>query len=119
MVAAQYRFHGLNALRYVYKQGKTARADGCLLKYALNTQRHHCRIAVVVSKKVSKSAVVRNRLRRQIYAVVETRAGELPPLDLVFTVLDVRLGDKPEKTINNIISQLMQIALTTTQPVEK
>lgn len=33
------------------------------------------RYAVVVSKKVAKSAVVRNRMRRRVFAIIRTKGG--------------------------------------------
>lgn len=41
--------------------------------------RHQTRIAAVVSKKISKHAPVRNRLRRQIYAHMRSLQDALPP----------------------------------------
>jgi ribonuclease P protein component len=110
MIARRYRFHGYNALNFVYKQGRTARSSICLLRYAANPRRTDCRIAVVVSKKVAKSAVQRNRIRRRIYAQIETGAGSLPAYDLVFTVLAVNILEFSEKDIKNTISQLLQTA---------
>ena len=114
MIARRYRFHGYNALNFVYKQGRTARGPACLLRYAANPRRSDCRIAVVVSKKVAKSAVVRNRIRRRLYAAIEARAEVLPAYDLVFTVLKADVAIVDEKHINAIISQLLQVLPTET-----
>jgi len=117
MIARKYRFHGYNALNFVYKQGRTTRSSACLLRYAANPRRSHCRIAVVVSRKVAKSAVDRNRIRRRIYAVLEARVGELPAYDLVFTVLSSDIANMEEKHINKTIIQLLQVLAV--EPVEK
>jgi ribonuclease P protein component len=119
MIARRYRFHGYNALSYVYKQGRTARSRTCLLKYAANPRRDVCRVAVVVSKKVSKSAVVRNRIRRRMFGQIEDRVGQWPPYDLVFTVLDESIATTSEKNINNIIYDLLQISVTEPVTVDK
>lgn len=47
------------------------------VKYITNPRRKHSRFAVVISKKVLKSAVRRNRVRRRVYEVIR---GELPML---------------------------------------
>jgi len=117
MIARSYRFHGYNALNFVYKQGRTARSSSVLLRYAPNPRRQECRVAVVVSKKVHKSAVGRNRIRRRIYGVIEDRVGEWPAFDLVFTVVDDKIMDIAEKDIKNIISKLLQVS--TIEPVDK
>jgi ribonuclease P protein component len=110
MIARRYRFHGYNALRFVYKEGETARSRSCLLKYAPNPRRKDCRVAVVVGKKLHKSAVDRNRIRRRIFAVLQERVGDLPAYDLVFTVVDDTLVGQSEKYIKDTISRLLQTA---------
>lgn len=67
MIPYKYRFHGHASLRYVYKNGETRRAQYFHLRYVKNSRRQNPRIAVVVSKKVYKSAVGRNRIRRRMY----------------------------------------------------
>ena len=49
----------------VYSQGKYA-ADSLFVAYALANDLTHNRLGVTVSKKASKSAVVRNRIRRWV-----------------------------------------------------
>lgn len=119
MIAQKYRFHGFNALRFVYKQGKTARTSACLLRYAPNPRRERCRVAVVVGKKLHKSAVVRNRVRRRIYAALQEVVGELPAYDLVFTVVDENVAVMPEKDIKDTIIRLLQISGVSGQAVDK
>ncbi len=119
MIAQQYRFHGYNALQYVYRQGRTVSSSHCLLRYGLNSRRSNCRVAVVVSKKLHKSAVVRNRIRRRIFAAVQGRVSHLAAYDLVLTVTDVTVETLTEKDINKIISQLLQIIATKQQAVDK
>lgn len=110
MISRHYRFHGLNALRFVHRQGKTVRAEACNLRYTLNPQRNACRMAVVVSKKVSKSAVVRNRIRRRIYEAAREQLSVTVPYDLVFTAQGLRLATMPKKELNKIISRLLQVS---------
>lgn len=119
MIARRYRFHGFNALNYVYQQGRTARAPMLLLRYAPNSRRQECRVAVVVSKKIHKSAVSRNRIRRRIYGAVEKEVGGWPAFDLVFTVTDAKVMELNEKDIKNIINRLLQVSGLTHLPVDK
>jgi len=87
MLRRDYRFHGYSSLNWVYKTGRTVRDPMVSLRYALNSRRSQYRVAVVVSRKVSKSAVVRNRIRRRIYEIIRTSLGaDLASYDLVFTV---------------------------------
>ena len=70
MIPFSYRFHGHNSLRYVYKNGQAFRNHFATLKITTNKQRKRSRIAVVVGKKILKSAVGRNRIRRRIYEYI-------------------------------------------------
>jgi ribonuclease P protein component len=70
MIPVAFRFHGHNSLRYVYSNGKAIRSHMATLKWVANKHRSKSRIAVVVSKKVIKSAVGRNRIRRRIYEFI-------------------------------------------------
>lgn len=67
MIPFVNRFHGHGSLRYVYKNGNAERNHFATLKVSRNKHRKASRIAVVVGKKVLKSAVGRNRIRRRIY----------------------------------------------------
>lgn len=63
MIGRTHRFHGHSALNGVYKRGKTVRVPMMSLRYLPRGPGRPYRVAVVISRKVSKSAVVRNRVR--------------------------------------------------------
>jgi len=51
-------------------------------------------MAVVVSKKIAKSAVVRNRIRRRLYEAVRTQKTlENHAVDTVFVVSDAKVAE--------------------------
>ena len=77
MIPFKNRFHGHSSLSYVYKNGTAIRSKFMTLKYATNKHRKDSRIAVVVSKKVLKSAVRRNRIRRCVYEYIHPRLNHL------------------------------------------
>ena len=66
MIAQQHRFHGYNSLQYVMKRGQTIAHPSFKIKH-VKGKLPDFRLSVVVSKKVDKRAVVRNRIRRRIY----------------------------------------------------
>ncbi len=117
MLARAYRFHGHGSLRYVYSHGKSIRSSYGVLKYAPNPRRKTWRAAVVVSKKVHKSAVVRNRIRRRVYEIIRTTlAKDMPPTDIVFVVHTSQLATTPhEKVQQVIVHQLEKAGLTTSE----
>jgi ribonuclease P protein component len=116
MINRLYRFHGYNALRFVYKQGKTARLNTqavpqplFTLRYAPNRRKSY-RLAVVVSKKQHKSAVERNRVRRRIYEAGRELIPRDATYDLVVTVTGDKILELSKKDIDNTLLQLLQIS---------
>lgn len=71
------RFHGHGSLRYVYQNGQTVRSHLMTIKVISNPHRKSSRLAVIISKKVLKSAVGRNRIRRRIYEYIRPQLLEL------------------------------------------
>lgn len=61
-------------MKYVYQNGYAIRSKYFTVKYVDNKQRKNSRYAVVISKKVHKSAVGRNRVRRRVYEYIRTKA---------------------------------------------
>jgi ribonuclease P protein component len=110
MIGRKHRFHGHNSLRFVYGNGRTVRCSLGALKFAPNSRRQTYRAAVVVSKKNSKSAVVRNRIRRRIYEVIRLNTPETCALDMVFTVFSDQLADAPVEQLQKTIIGLLQEA---------
>lgn len=110
MIARKHRFHGHGSLRYVYRNGHTVRTATTSLRYIVNQRRSTYRLAVVVSKKVSKSAVVRNRIRRRVYEIVRTNQTKIQePYDMVFTVFSEQIANMPAEELRTIIiNQLLR-----------
>jgi ribonuclease P protein component len=89
MIGRSNRFHGYNSLRHVYRGGRMARGPLFAVKALENPRRATYRAAIVVSRKVSKSAVARNRMRRRLYAAIQDLApGFAGPYDIVITVFN-------------------------------
>lgn len=80
------------------------------LRYA-GSRSEDYRLAVVVSKKVSKSAVVRNRIRRRIYEIVRVHRKEAAtpwPKDLVISVFEERIATMPAEELKTQVLKLLQ-----------
>jgi ribonuclease P protein component len=109
MIKRTHRFHGNNSLRAVYRRAQTVRGPLLSLKAVANQRPAGYRAAVVVSRKVSKSVVVRNRIRRRIYEVIRAQAAQITPSDLVITVFGPELATLPhdqlEATITDLLTQ--------------
>ncbi len=94
MISNSHRFHGLGSLNFAYRKGSVARGQWFSLRYIANNRRTSYRAAVVVSKKIHKSAVVRNRIRRRIYEIVRSFETDMvEPYDLVITIYSEQVAE--------------------------
>lgn len=110
MIGRLHRFHGHNALRRVYTHGRSVRGAMLSLKF-MPAKGQNYRAAVVVSRKVHKSAVVRNRIRRRLYEIVREYAQEFSsPHDLVFTVFSDQAAELPASELSHRVRKLLQSA---------
>ena len=111
MIDTTHRFQGHNSLRFAYQKGKTVRGQFCSLKYVLNRRRETYRVAVVVSRKVHKSAVVRNRIRRRIYEVIRQEAHNITaPYDIVVLVYSDQMASMPAIQLRSAILDKLEKA---------
>ena len=108
MIGAAHRFHGYGSLNGVYRRGQSVRGPMLSLKFMGRGPNRPYRVAVVVSRKVSKSAVTRNRIRRRVYAAVRQASAVIPPgTDLVFTVFDERVAELPPAKLQATVAGLL------------
>lgn len=111
MLNSLHRFHGLNSLSFAYRKGDIVRGGQISLRYAANSRRQTYRAAVVVSKKVDKSAVIRNRIRRRLYEAIRTNAGAIDEsYDLIFTAFNAQLASADAATIEKQVTELLRRA---------
>ena len=88
MLPKRHRFHGRAALRRVFQNGVSQRSRIIIAKYTTSAPTRPTRVAVVVSKKIYKSAVKRNRIRRRIFNIVRHDMKQhLQGFDIVLTVI--------------------------------
>lgn len=84
------------------------------MRFVQNHRNQAYRLAVVVSRKVSKLAVVRNRIRRRLYEAVRQIEASIPPTyDLVFLVRDAGLAKISGKQLTAYVrTQLAKAGVT-------
>jgi ribonuclease P protein component len=111
MISRQFRFHGYGSLNFTYRRGQTVRGQWLALRYVANSRHQSYRAAVVVSRKVHKSAVVRNRIRRRIYEIVRLELPtNVPPHDLIFTVYSEQVADVSAAQLKRAVRRLLRQA---------
>jgi len=111
MISRLHRFHGYGSLGFAYRKGSTVRGPLFALRYVSNSRIPRYRAAVVVSRKVHKSAVVRNRIRRRLYALIrEELPPTTPPHDLIFTVFSDKVAEAKSTELRQTLVSLLQKA---------
>ena len=85
MLPSENRLKKARDIAKVYKKGVYGGA-GVLSVKAAKTGKPQTRLVVIVAKKISKKAVVRNRIRRRIVEFLHTQWGTVAPgYDIVVT----------------------------------
>ena len=108
MINRKLRFHSRGGVRYVYQKGKTIRSAKASLVFCENT-RGFTRISVVVSKKVSKSAVKRNRIRRRVYEVLRLNIQYIPEkMDYVFVIYSPEVEEMEFSELEKMLGELVE-----------
>ena len=87
-----YRIRAGSTFSHVYRTGRRARGESLIVVGAENNLGHP-RLGLSVGKKIWKSAVKRNRIRRVFRESFRLVASELPPLD--FVLIPAASGLKP------------------------
>ena len=111
MISKINRFHGRNSLNNVYKYGKSINLSQINLRYLTGSKDQPIRIAVVVSKKVNKSAVARNKIRRRIYEVLRLKLTQIKPSSsLIFNIYSDEIRTIPQDKLNSILIEILSKA---------
>ncbi len=109
MIAKKYRFHGQKSLNETYKRGITLYEKDFSIKSLTKTRQQIPRFAVVVSKKVSKKAVIRNKIRRKIYEIIRTNLNIIKEnQNLIITVFKEDVLNIEHKKLNKKITNLIK-----------
>lgn len=111
MLSHSNRFHGPNSLRFAYRNGRTVHSHICKVKYVENPRLESSRFAIVISKKVHKSAVGRNRIRRRFYEAIRAHIPHIKPgMDIVLIIVSGEALSLPFQSIHEMIEQLLRDA---------
>jgi ribonuclease P protein component len=107
MLSKKYRFHSRGGVRHTYQHGKTIRDSKISLVFASNIKKRQ-RFAVVVSKKVLKSAVGRNRIRRRVYEAIRIERPNIQqPVDCIFIIYTKEIATIDFSELRGLIHNLL------------
>lgn len=111
MLAKPFRFHGHQSVRRAYQRGRQFRNTLGSLHVAVDDKSKLPRVAVVVSKKVNKSAVVRNRIRRRVYEIIRLHPRhEVFTGEMVFTVYQNEAATLAHNELQDEVFDLLEKA---------
>lgn len=107
MLTKDFRLRRARDISRVYGRGRFIGAGPLTAKYLSNGY-DYSRAVVVVGKKVSKKATVRNRIRRRIAAILADKWQTVGPgYDIVITVRD-DVSDTAPASLSAFIDQLLK-----------
>lgn len=111
MLPKQHRLRLEQDIKTLFAKGKGVFDTVCGIKYRRNDL-PASRFAVVVGVKVSKNAVVRNRIRRKIREVVRLRLPMVVPgHDVMFLVRSEALKKTPADLERHVVAVLKKAGL--------
>ena len=107
MLARVHRLSQQRDILRVYKRGVYGAGGGVLSVKAAPNGRVETRLVIVVAKKVSKKAVLRNLMRRRITGSLETRWGTVRAgYDIVISVHSDLTGLSPAELSDRLAQAL-------------
>lgn len=110
MLSRRYRFHSRGGVHYTYKHGRMFRGAKISL-IANENSRKKQRFAVVISKKILKSAVGRNRIRRRVYEAIRLEFPRIKkPIDCIFLIYSKDILTVEFKELRKILQDLLKQA---------
>ena len=108
MISSDHRFHGHGSLKYIFSKGATFRSRHLILRAIRNPRRKKSRVAIIVSKKVEKRAVGRNRIRRRLFGVIQSYLPTLnDTYDIAFIVTGSELKEMDYLELQDSVQHLL------------
>jgi len=104
MLALKNRLKKKKDFDLIFKQGQSFKQGRLYFKFKHNKLESN-RFGFIVSKKFSKKAVERNKIKRQIREIVRSKKNKIKlPLDIIITVMPG--ADDLEKTIDKAFKKI-------------
>lgn len=111
MLSKQQRFHTQGAVRRVMQHGKPIRGRHMMVR-SIDTRSPVSRVAIVVSKKIYKAAVKRNKTRRRLYDIVRHELAKQSVVkDITITVSSPEILLLDHDTLRHELLVLLQTSL--------
>ena len=114
MLPSSQRFHGRNSLRRVFTRGTSRRGRLVHIRVASQPSAPTLVSRSLSPKKVLKSAVKRNHVRRRVFNIVRHELTRLPvPYDIVISVVSADALVVPYVELQHEVQRVLALACTT------
>lgn len=108
MLTKQYRLQKSKDIEMVFKRGKTLDNKLLFLKLRKNDL-GNSRFGFAIGTKISKKAVIRNRLKRQLREIVRKNLSDVKPGFDVIIIAKPEIINKNYQEIKNDLERLLKI----------
>ena len=108
MLAKQYRLQKDRDFESVFKKGKTLSDKFLFLKVKKNDLQVS-RFGLIIGKKISNKAVIRNRLKRQLREIIKNNLFNIKPGFDIVIITKPEIINKNYQEIKNDLEKLLKI----------
>lgn len=108
MLAKQYRLQKDRDFKSVFKKGKTLSGKLLFLKVKKNDLQVS-RFGLIIGKKISNKAVIRNRLKRQLREIIKNNLFNIKPDFDIVIITKPEIINKNYQEIKNDFEKLLKI----------
>lgn len=108
MLAKQYRLQKDRDFKSVFKKGKTLSGKLLFLKVKKNDLQVS-RFGLIIGKKISNKAVIRNRLKRQLREIIKNNLFNIKPGFDIVIITKPEIINKNYQEIKNDFEKLLKI----------
>ncbi|MDD3386669.1 MAG: ribonuclease P protein component [Candidatus Pacebacteria bacterium] len=108
MLPKENRLKKKKEFETVFKNGKTVRSKNIISKY-FKSEDNKTKIGFIVSKKVSKKAVERNKIKRRLRASVRENKEMIKDGMNIIIIALPSIKEVPYSEINNDIKSILKI----------
>jgi len=109
MLSREYKLKKDNDFKKVFEKGKSYRDDFIKIRFLKNGL-EITRFGIVVSSKISKKAVARNRIKRRLEEIIHSRLDQVKSGFDIVILFEPKVVDKNYKQIEEAFVNLVEKA---------
>ena len=108
-LSKKYRLTYKSEIEKVFKKGRIVNSNLFMIRF-LSNQLVFSRFTIVVSSKISKKSVIRNRIKRRLREIIRLNILKIKPgYDFIVIAKPKILNQKPNELIESLVNELGRI----------